>query len=124
VGAARIPPDSAGAPYGAPARLLRRAGRFHRREATQDEAWDYARAGGYAQLLVNAHRLRVGEVEVVAADLADVIRSKESARRLAAGTGRRPLAAAIRRVELTPPRRGPPGLMMEALTWIRSGRYG
>jgi hypothetical protein len=35
-------------------------------------------AGGYAQLAVNAHRLRVGEVEVVVADLADVIRSKES----------------------------------------------
>jgi len=35
--------------------------------------------GGYAQLAVNAHRLRVGETEVVA-DLADVIRSKESAR--------------------------------------------
>ena len=32
--------------------------------------------GGYAQLVVNAHRLRVGEVEVVVADLADVIRSK------------------------------------------------
>jgi hypothetical protein len=38
-------------------------------------------AGGYAQLIVNAHRLRVGEVEVVVADLADVIRSKESAGR-------------------------------------------
>jgi hypothetical protein len=38
-------------------------------------------AGGYAQLAVNAHRLRVGEVEVVVADLADVIRSKESAGR-------------------------------------------
>ena len=37
--------------------------------------------GGYAQLAVNAHRLRVGEVEVVVADLADVIRSKESAGR-------------------------------------------
>jgi hypothetical protein len=36
---------------------------------------------GYAQLAVNAHRLRVGEVEVVVADLADVIRSKESAGR-------------------------------------------
>jgi len=36
---------------------------------------------GYAQLVVNAHRLRVGEVEVVVADLADVIRSKESAGR-------------------------------------------
>jgi len=38
-------------------------------------------AGGYAELVVNAHRLRVGEVEVVVADLADVIRSKESAGR-------------------------------------------
>ena len=38
-------------------------------------------AGGYAQLVVHAHRLRVGEVEVVVADLADVIRSKESAGR-------------------------------------------
>ena len=38
-------------------------------------------AGGYAQLVANAHRLRVGEVEVVVADLADVIRSKESAGR-------------------------------------------
>ena len=37
--------------------------------------------GGYAQLVVNAHHLRVGEVEVVVADLADVIRSKESAGR-------------------------------------------
>jgi hypothetical protein len=37
-------------------------------------------AGGYAQLAVNAHRLRVGDVEVVA-DLADVIQSKESAGR-------------------------------------------
>jgi hypothetical protein len=36
-------------------------------------------AGGYAQLVTNAHRLRVGEVEVVVADLDDVIRSKESA---------------------------------------------
>jgi hypothetical protein len=38
-------------------------------------------AGGYAELALNAHRLRVGEVEVVVADLADVIRSKESAGR-------------------------------------------
>lgn len=37
--------------------------------------------GGYAQLAVHAHRLRVGDVEVVVADLADVIRSKESAGR-------------------------------------------
>jgi hypothetical protein len=38
-------------------------------------------AGGYAELALNARRLRVGEVEVVVADLADVIRSKESAGR-------------------------------------------
>jgi hypothetical protein len=38
-------------------------------------------AGGYAQLVANAHRMRVGDVEVVVADLADVIRSKESAGR-------------------------------------------
>jgi hypothetical protein len=38
-------------------------------------------ADGYSQLVVNAHRLRVGEVEVIVADLADVIRSKESAGR-------------------------------------------
>jgi hypothetical protein len=38
-------------------------------------------ADGYAQLVVNAHRLRVGDVEVAVADLADVIRSKESAGR-------------------------------------------
>ena len=38
-------------------------------------------AGGYAQLAVNAHRLRVGDVVVVVADLADVIQSKESAGR-------------------------------------------
>ena len=38
-------------------------------------------AGGYAQLVGNAHRVRVGNVEVVVADLADVIRSKESAGR-------------------------------------------
>ncbi len=38
-------------------------------------------AGGYAQLAASAHRLRVGEVEVMVADLADVIRSKESAGR-------------------------------------------
>jgi hypothetical protein len=37
--------------------------------------------GGYAQLAVNAHRLRVGDVEVIVADLADVIRSEESAGR-------------------------------------------
>lgn len=38
-------------------------------------------ADGYPQLVVNAHRIRVGEEEVVIADLADVIRSKESAGR-------------------------------------------
>lgn len=38
-------------------------------------------ASGYAELAPSAHRLRVGEVEVVVADLADVIRSKESAGR-------------------------------------------
>jgi len=38
-------------------------------------------AEGYAELVVNAHRLRVGEVEVIVADLADVIRSKETAGR-------------------------------------------
>lgn len=38
-------------------------------------------AGGYAQLAANAHRVRVWAVEVVVADLADVIRSKESAGR-------------------------------------------
>lgn len=37
--------------------------------------------GGYAALAPNAHRLRVGEVDVIVADLADVIRSKESAGR-------------------------------------------
>lgn len=37
--------------------------------------------GGYAALAANAHRLRVGDVEVVVADLADVIKSKESAGR-------------------------------------------
>lgn len=38
-------------------------------------------AEGYPRLAVNAHRLRVGGVDVVVADLADVIRSKESAGR-------------------------------------------
>jgi hypothetical protein len=38
-------------------------------------------AGGYAQLAVNAHRIRVGDIEVVVADLADVIQSKEAAGR-------------------------------------------
>jgi len=38
-------------------------------------------AGGYAELAVKARRLRGGAVEVVVADLADVIRSKESAGR-------------------------------------------
>jgi hypothetical protein len=38
-------------------------------------------AGGYAQLAHGAHRVRVGDVEVPVADLADVIVSKESAGR-------------------------------------------
>jgi hypothetical protein len=38
-------------------------------------------AGGYAQLAAGAHRLRVADVEVAVADLADVIRSKEAAGR-------------------------------------------
>ena len=38
-------------------------------------------AGGYAQLAVRAHRVRVGDVDVQVADLADVIHSKESAGR-------------------------------------------
>lgn len=38
-------------------------------------------SSGYAQLAPGAHRVRVGDVEVVVADLADVIRSKESAGR-------------------------------------------
>ena len=38
-------------------------------------------AGGYAELAVSARRVRVGDVEVVVADLGDVIRSKESAGR-------------------------------------------
>lgn len=37
--------------------------------------------GGYAQLAANSHRVRVSDVEVTVADLADVIRSKESAGR-------------------------------------------
>jgi len=36
---------------------------------------------GYRQLVVHAHRVRVGDVEVDVADLADVIRSKEAAGR-------------------------------------------
>lgn len=36
---------------------------------------------GYAQLAAAAHRVRVGDVEVMVADLGDVIRSKESAGR-------------------------------------------
>jgi hypothetical protein len=36
---------------------------------------------GYAQLAVHARRVRVGDVEVDVADLADVIRSKEAAGR-------------------------------------------
>ncbi|HEY2552017.1 MAG TPA: hypothetical protein VGI64_15730 [Streptosporangiaceae bacterium] len=38
-------------------------------------------ADGYAQLAAGAHRLRVADVEVVVADLADLIRSKEAAGR-------------------------------------------
>jgi hypothetical protein len=38
-------------------------------------------AGGYAELVINSHRLRVGDVHVAVADLADVIRSKEAAGR-------------------------------------------
>jgi len=37
--------------------------------------------GGYAQLAVHAHRVRVQGVEITIADLADVIRSKEAAGR-------------------------------------------
>ena len=37
--------------------------------------------GGYQELAVNAHRVRVGDVEVTVADLDDVIRSKEAAGR-------------------------------------------
>src|SRR2546425_1337642 len=37
--------------------------------------------GGYRALRENAHRVRVGDVEVVIADLDDVIRSKEAAGR-------------------------------------------
>jgi hypothetical protein len=37
--------------------------------------------GGYDQLAANSHRVRVSDVDVVVADLADVIRSKESAGR-------------------------------------------
>jgi hypothetical protein len=38
-------------------------------------------AGGYADLRPRAHRVLVGDVEVLIADLADVIRSKEAAGR-------------------------------------------
>lgn len=38
-------------------------------------------AGGYPELAASAHRLRVDNVEVVVADLGDVIRSKETAGR-------------------------------------------
>jgi hypothetical protein len=37
--------------------------------------------GGYPELAVHAHRVRVADQDVVVADLADVIRSKESAGR-------------------------------------------
>ena len=38
-------------------------------------------AGGYQELAVRAHRMRVDSVEVMVADLSDVIRSKEAAGR-------------------------------------------
>jgi hypothetical protein len=38
-------------------------------------------AGGYEELAVRAHRMRVDSVEVLVADLSDVIRSKEAAGR-------------------------------------------
>ena len=38
-------------------------------------------AGGYEELTVRAHRMRVDAVEVLVADLSDVIRSKEAAGR-------------------------------------------
>jgi hypothetical protein len=38
-------------------------------------------AGGYEELAVRAHRIRVDSVEVMVADLSDVIRSKEAAGR-------------------------------------------
>jgi hypothetical protein len=38
-------------------------------------------ATGYVELAAGAHRVRVGDVEVMVADLADVIRSKEAAGR-------------------------------------------
>ena len=37
--------------------------------------------GGYEELAMKAHRMRVDDVEVVVADLSDVIRSKEAAGR-------------------------------------------
>jgi hypothetical protein len=38
-------------------------------------------AGGYEELAIKAHRMRVDSVDVVVADLSDVIRSKEAAGR-------------------------------------------
>jgi hypothetical protein len=38
-------------------------------------------AGGYEELALKAHRMRVDDVEVMVADLSDVIRSKEAAGR-------------------------------------------
>jgi hypothetical protein len=38
-------------------------------------------AGGYEELAVKAHRMRVDAVEVMVADLSDIIRSKEAAGR-------------------------------------------
>jgi len=38
-------------------------------------------AGGYKELALNAHRMRVDSVDVMVADLSDVIRSKEAAGR-------------------------------------------
>ena len=38
-------------------------------------------AGGYEELATNAHRMRVDSVDVMVADLSDVIRSKEAAGR-------------------------------------------
>lgn len=38
-------------------------------------------AGGYEELAANAHRMRVDAVDVMVADLSDVIRSKEAAGR-------------------------------------------
>jgi len=82
--------------------------------------------GGYALLVVNAHRLRVGEVEVVVADLADVIRSKESAghpkdlRVLPRSTGTNPRAVLARTTDraITAPA-GPPAAATPLITTFR-----